>query len=330
MDAKAAFFLLFIAILGTALVIPFGVGQQALAQTSTNQTSTTASQGSSGPRSNNDALRGPIASVQLDENGEPSWIQSGIWVLRTLGSEQSNQTDTGNQRVQFIARFTMVMPDGTAMHTHSIYGFQASEVSQEGNSTMMNGTATVTMREGPVQDVPVTLQIFNNAVLAIFIDPEAVDAHFGDGAVYGLLSPFSRSIVEDEVAEVEEEEATDEDDETPPEEEEETPPPANQTGTIELSAEEDGEDYAWSSDDGTNPTLEMVAGEETTLEIDNPTEEEHNLVIESDGEVLEESGDIAAGEDGTLTITPEEGTLDYYCEYHPDTMVGTIEVSSSS
>lgn len=352
MDAKAAFIPLFIAaILGTAAVIPFGVGQQALAQTgtnqtgttgnqtqtgtttgnqtSTNQTDTTGNQGSAnGPRSNNGALRGPIASVQLDENGAPAWIQSGIWVLRTLGPPADTPgNQTAGQNMQFIARFAMVMPDGTAMHTHSIYGFQASEVTQDGNSTMINGTATVTLREGPMPDVPVTLQISSDTVLAISIDPEATDAHFGDGPVYGLLSPFSRSIVEEEVAEIEEEESPEEEDETPPEEDE-TPP--TQTGTIELSVEEDGEDYAWSSDDGTNPTLEMVAGEEYTIEIDNPTDEEHHLIIESDGEELESSGDIAAGESGELTITPEEeGTLDYYCQYHPDTMSGTIEVSAS-
>ncbi len=323
MDAKAAFIPVFLAILGTASVIPFGVGQQALAQSS-----------------QNNALRGPIASVQLDENGEPAWIQSGIWVMRMLGPAGGNQTGA-DQNVQFIARFAMVMPDGTAMHMHSIYGFQASGITQEGNSTVIDGTATVTLRDGPTPDVPVTLQISGNTVLAISIDPEAVDAHFGDGPVYGLLSPFSRSIVEEEVSGIEEEEDSapeEEEEETPPEddagdEEEETPPPAtNQTNTIEMSVEgNDEESYRWFSDDELNPTLEMVAGNETTIEIDNPTDEEHNLVIEMDGEVVEESGDIAADGTGELTVTPEEeGTLDYYCEYHPDTMVGTIEVSTSS
>ncbi|WP_415280718.1 cupredoxin domain-containing protein [Candidatus Nitrososphaera sp. FF02] len=299
--------------MGTATAIPFGVGQQALAQSS----------------SQNNALRGPIASVQLDENGEPSWIQSGIWVMRMLGSSAGNQTgSTGNQTgetVQFIARFAMVMPDGSAMHMHSIYGFEASDMTQEGNSTTIEGTATVTLRDGPVPDVPVRLEISNDTVMAIFISPDEVDAHFGDGPVYGLLSPFSRSIIQEELEGAEDEE------ETPPVTPPVTPPPTtNQTNTIELSAEEDGEDYVWSSDEGTNPTLEMVAGNETTIEIDNPTDEVHNLIIESDGEELEQSGDIEAGDSGELTITPEdEGTLDYHCEYHPDTMNGTIEVSAS-
>lgn len=326
MDAKAAFIALFIAVLGTAFVIPFGVGQQAQAQTG----------------SQNNALRGPIASVQLDENGEPSWIQSGIWVMRMGAGGGGNQTGTtGNQtgtdqNVQFIARMAMVMPDGTAMHMHSIYGFEASDIAQDGTTTTINGTATVTLREGPTPDVPVTLQISNNTVLAIFIDPEAVDGHFGEGPVYGLLSPFSRSIIEEELAAIEEEEEEPPEEEPPeeepPEEEPPTPPPTgNQTSTIEMSVEGDDEDsYRWLSDDELNPTLEMVAGNETTIEIDNPTNDTHNLVIEMDGEELEESGDIEEGESGELTITPEEeGELDYYCEYHPETMVGTIEVSES-
>jgi hypothetical protein len=321
MDAKAAFIALFIAVLGTAFVIPFGVGQQAQAQTS----------------SQNNALRGPITSVQLDENGEPSWIQSGIWVMRMLGSG-GNQTGA-DQNVQFIARMAMVMPDGTAMHMHSIYGFEASDISQEGSDTVINGTATVTLREGPTPDVPVTLQISNNTVLAMFIDPEAVDAHFGEGPVYGLMSPFTRSIIEEELEGIEEDEEQPEEEEQqppeeePPEEEPTTPPPtANQTTTIEMTVEgDDEESYRWMADEELNPTLEMVAGNETTIEIDNPTNDTHNLVIEMDGEVLEESGDIDADDSGELTITPEEeGELDYHCEYHPETMVGTIEVEESS
>jgi hypothetical protein len=172
----------------------------------------------------------------------------------------------------------------------------------------------------------------------MFIDPEAVDAHFGEGPVYGLMSPFTRSIIEEELEGIEEDEEQPEEEEQPPEEqppEEEptTPPPtANQTTTIEMSVEGDDEDsYRWMADEELNPTLEMVAGNETTIEIDNPTNDTHNLVIEMDGEVLEESGDIDADDSGELTITPEEeGELDYHCEYHPETMVGTIEVEESS
>lgn len=111
-------------------------------------------------------FRGQITSVQLDD-GSPSWIQSGIWVMRILQSGD----DTEPPRVQMVARFAMVMPDGNAMHSHSVYGFNMDSYTSEGASHTFEGTATVTMRDGPVSGVPVTVQIFNNAVLAMRIGP---------------------------------------------------------------------------------------------------------------------------------------------------------------
>jgi hypothetical protein len=52
------------------------------------------------------------------------------------------------------------------------------------------------MRDGPVSDVPVTVKIFNNAVIGIWIGPDMVDSHFGEGPVYGTLSVLARAIGE--------------------------------------------------------------------------------------------------------------------------------------
>lgn len=139
-----------------------------------------------------DVFRGQIASVQLEE-GQPSWIQSGIWVMRVLqaGDESSPP------KVQLVARFAMVMPDGNAMHGHNVYGFNVENYSANGTTTRtFEGTATVTMRDGPVSDVPLTVTISNNAVMAMQIGPEMVDSHFGEGPVYGVLSSTSRDLIE--------------------------------------------------------------------------------------------------------------------------------------
>lgn len=138
-------------------------------------------------------LRGQISNVQLDSDGNPEWIQSGIWVMRVT----PGATDSDLPRVHLIARMAMVMTDGTAIHAHTITNFVVTGFSVEGNTTdVFEGTATVAMRDGPVSDVPVTVKIFNNAVIGIWIGPDMVDSHFGEGPVYGTLSVLARAIGE--------------------------------------------------------------------------------------------------------------------------------------
>jgi len=138
-------------------------------------------------------FRGQIASVQL-EDGNPAWIQSGIWVMRILQAGDESEPP----RVQLVARFVMVMPDGNAMHSHSVYNFDvaSSSVDEATSTHTFEGTATVTMRDGPVSGVPLTVTISNNAVMAMQIGPELIDSHFGTGPVYGVLSSASRELIE--------------------------------------------------------------------------------------------------------------------------------------
>jgi carboxymethylenebutenolidase len=104
--------------------------------------------------------------------------------------------DTDPPRVQLVARFAMVMPDGNAMHSHNVYGFNVENYEADDMTLTFEGTATVTMRDGPVSGVPVTVVISNNAVLAMWIGPDMIDSHFGDGPVYGVLSSASRELIE--------------------------------------------------------------------------------------------------------------------------------------
>lgn len=137
-------------------------------------------------------LKGQISNVQLDSSGMPEWIQSGIWVLRANMGQ-----DNDLQSAQLIARFSMVMPDGTAMHVHKIYGFKPAEFMTEQNDTVhiLEGTATVTMKDGPITDVPLTIKVFNKSVFGLWIGPDKVDGHFGSDPIYGILSTGSRGIM---------------------------------------------------------------------------------------------------------------------------------------
>lgn len=104
------------------------------------------------------------------------------------------------------------------------------------------------------------------------------------------------------------------------------------TSPIKMSAKEVDETYRWlTSDGGNNPTLKMTANADNTVQIANPTDAKHELVIESNGKELASSGDIAPNGSGQLSFKPTAaGTFEYHCEYHPDTMKGTIEVAAGS
>lgn len=70
----------------------------------------------------------------------------------------------------------MVGVDGTATHGHSIYNFTLTNAAMEGNTThVFEGTATITMRDGPVSDVRLTIKIFNGAAIAMWIGPDRID-----------------------------------------------------------------------------------------------------------------------------------------------------------
>ena len=283
---------------GTVLVLSFQAGQQnALAS----EAGTTVGVGR--------LTKGNIGSIQTGVNGQPEWIQTGIWVLRI-------SSDSDNPAARLIARFAMVKPDGTALHVHKIYNFEASEITHEGNSTdVLKGTATVTMKDGPVSDVPLTVKVFNKAVIGFWIGPEKVDGHFGTGPVYGTFSANSREVFQDIHSMIQGIRAS--------------VGAGGQTNTIKMSAKEVDGVYRWSTDAGINPTLEFLSNANNVIQIQNPTDEKHELIIESDGMELGTSGDIGPDSSGQLIFNPTStATLEYHCEYHPDTMKGTVEIAN--
>jgi|SRR5215216_3083198 hypothetical protein len=150
---------------------------------------------------------GTIASLQNDENGNPTWIVSGVW-KGSLSMDNKTQGVGGNQtattstttanataattgslpNATFNSKFNMVMTNGSAMHDHKIYNFKLTSKSIPNNTTSVsNGTATITMRQGPVPDVPVSIKAMNNNVLSIWVDPAKVNNHFGNTPIFGTI-----------------------------------------------------------------------------------------------------------------------------------------------
>ena len=90
--------------------------------------------------------------------------------------------------------------------------------------------------------------------------------------------------------------------------------------------------YRWSNDTGAiNPTLKFIVNRDNIVQIQNPTDEEHEMIVElQPGNELATSGDIEPNGSGELSFRPNmTGTFQYHCEYHPATMRGMIEVTDS-
>ncbi len=141
---------------------------------------------------------GTISSIQNDESGTPAWILSGLWKGALTNMDKSNpdfSTPTVNNNnndnlptATFEAEFDMVMLNGSALHKHSIYNFTLADISKvDDKNYQANGTATVTMKDGPVNNVPLSIKSMNNNVISIWVDPTKVNNHFGKTPIFGLI-----------------------------------------------------------------------------------------------------------------------------------------------
>ena len=72
-----------------------------------------------------------------------------------------------------------------------------------------------------------------------------------------------------------------------------------------------------------DPTeLTTEADREVTIVLTNEDDAEHNITIED----LDVNQDAEGGETGQATITPDAGSYDFHCKYHPNQMQGTLTV----
>jgi ABC-type proline/glycine betaine transport system substrate-binding protein len=100
--------------------------------------------------------------------------------------------------------------------------------------------------------------------------------------------------------------------------------------TLQLSANEKKGIYTWANKEGTNVILNFKQNADNVVQLKNPTDSVHQLIITSAGKQVASSGDIKPGKSGELSFAnANQGeSLEYHCLYHPSTMKGTITISS--
>ena len=67
---------------------------------------------------------------------------------------------------------------------------------------------------------------------------------------------------------------------------------------------------------------ELTISGSTSIEVVNQDDAEHSFTLDDDSV----SQDVEGGASATVTIAPA-ASIGFHCEYHPDTMKGTITVS---
>jgi hypothetical protein len=129
---------------------------------------------------------GTIASIQQSEEMKsPTWILSGHWGTNLINKTKTDFNQTNQPK--FDATFTMVMLNGSARHQHHISNYSLTNVKTENGIATYSGLATVTMKAGPVANVPVEIKIINNNVISNWFDPAKVEKHFGESPIYGTV-----------------------------------------------------------------------------------------------------------------------------------------------
>lgn len=117
---------------------------------------------------------GPIAS------SNDNWVLSGTWMAYL---NQSSPQDS-----LFHSIFNMVMTNGSAPHIHKIGNATATSITKEGNNTVIEGNVSITMKDGPIPDIPTTITIANNNTITILPDSSKVNNHFGNTTINGLVN----------------------------------------------------------------------------------------------------------------------------------------------
>jgi hypothetical protein len=128
---------------------------------------------------------GAISSIQNNNQGKPGWILSGHWFTNIINKTKDSFNQTNPAK--FDSWFYMSMLDGSAMHKHTISNFTLTDISSQGNTTSYKGTVTITLKEGPVKEVPIEIKVMNNHVVTLSLDPTKTNKHFGDTPIYGII-----------------------------------------------------------------------------------------------------------------------------------------------
>jgi hypothetical protein len=122
---------------------------------------------------------GTVSSIQNGSDGRPTWKVSGTWNL----INQSSKSPI------FNAAFDMMKLDGSSMHKHTIIAATITsadfKVTGKTSTRTYYGTAIISMKEGPVSNVPIIIKLLSDGSMSIMPDPIKTKGHFGNTPIQG-------------------------------------------------------------------------------------------------------------------------------------------------
>ena len=128
---------------------------------------------------------GTLSSIQNGPDGRPAWKVSGTWNL----INQSSKSPT------FNASFDMMKLDGSSMHKHTITTTTITsadfKVTGKTSTRTYYGTAIISMKEGPVSNVPIVIKLLSDGSMSIMPDPIKTKGHFGNTPIQGKTNVSS-------------------------------------------------------------------------------------------------------------------------------------------
>jgi hypothetical protein len=133
---------------------------------------------------------GHFANNQI-ENDSVSWIQGGLWHLAVYNSSSSStlNNSTGAKAI-FSGNFTMVKPDGSQTHEHSVNDLKSNNVIIAGGDMIITGIGNIYENaELKYREVPITVHLMGKEhVLGLIIDTVKTDRHFASNhEMFGTL-----------------------------------------------------------------------------------------------------------------------------------------------
>jgi hypothetical protein len=132
---------------------------------------------------------GHFANNQI-ENDSVSWIQGGLWNLAVYNSTLSSLTSANGAKAVFSGNFTMVKPDGTQTHEHSINNFTSNNVIIAGGDMIITGIGNIYENAAlKYRQVPITVHLMGKEhVLGVIIDTVKTNRHFvSNHEMFGTL-----------------------------------------------------------------------------------------------------------------------------------------------
>jgi hypothetical protein len=113
---------------------------------------------------------GHFANNQI-ENDSVSWIQGGLWHLAVYNSSSTSSTanNTIGAKATFSGNFTMVKPDGSQTHEHSVSDFKSNNVIIAGGDMIITGIGNIYENtELKYREVPITVHLMGKEARAWF------------------------------------------------------------------------------------------------------------------------------------------------------------------